>query len=252
MGREKRTLLVVDGSSTMQFYLGMLLKRLDYAVVSVRNGEDALKMLDRGLPSAVVTDIALPTMSGMELLRSLKEDPRYAVVPVVVLCGERDPALQSKCVALGAAACLQKPVEPADLYRTLQAALEATPRATIRLNLSFKVIVGDGTVSGGAERTEFASALSEGGLYVRTPYPQPQNAVTPVRLFLPDREISVRAVVLYSYGDKQGPYQSAGMGMKFVEIADNDRLLIREFIREQLTKDIAPCSPAGSETGPLT
>lgn len=238
MSREKRTLLIVDGSSTMLFYLGMLLKRLEYVVVSVKNGEDALKTLERALPSAVLTDVALPVMSGIELLKAIKKDQRFSQVPVIVLCGDSDPALRANCVTMGCAAFLRKPVEPDDLYKTLQAVLESTPRSNIRLNTSLKVVVGDGTAAGGAERTEYASALSEGGLYVRTQYPQPQNAVTPVRIFLADREIKARVVVLYSYAGHEGPYKEPGMGMKFVEIADNDRLLIREFIKEQLTRDI--------------
>ena len=238
MGRDKRTILIVDGSSTMVFYLGMLLKRLEYAVVSARTGEDALKTLERALPSAVLTDVALPAMSGIELLKTIKSDERFKTVPVIVQCGDRDPALRANCLSMGCAAFLHKPVEPQDLYQTLQTALESAPRHTIRLNTSIKVLVGGDSAAGGAERTEYASAISEGGLYVRTQYPQPKNAVTPLRIFLGGRELDVRAEVLYSYAGNEGPYKEAGMGMKFVRISDNDRLLIREFIKEQLTKDI--------------
>jgi hypothetical protein len=93
------------------------------------------------------------------------------------------------------------------------------------------VIVGDGTVMGGTERTEQATAISVGGLYVKTRYPQPQNAVTPLRISLGDREVRAKAVVLYASAE--------GMGMKFTEIANGDRDLIRQFIKEQITKDIA-------------
>ncbi|MDH4164533.1 MAG: response regulator [Nitrospirota bacterium] len=238
MSREKRTILIVDGSSTMVFYLGMLLKRLEYVVMSVRNGEDALKTLERGLPSAVLTDVALPVMSGIELLKAIKNHEQYRHVPVIVQCADRDQALKASCISMGCAAFLKKPVEPGDLYRTLQAAIESTPRHTIRLNTSLPVTVGDDSASGGVRRSEYASAISEGGLYIRTQYPQPRNAITPIRISLGGREISVRAEVLYSYVENEGPYKEAGMGMKFVEISDNDRLLIREFIKEQLTKDI--------------
>ncbi len=238
MSREKRTILIVDGSSTMLFYLGMLLKRLEYAVITVRSGEDALKTLERAIPSAVLTEVALPVMSGIELVKTMKKDQRYVAVPVVVLTSDRDATLRANCLAVGSAAVLHKPVEPDDLYKTLQAALESTPRSHIRLNTSLKVIVGDGSAAGGAERAEYASALSEGGLYVRTNYPQPQNAVTPIRIFLGEAEIRTKALVLYSFAGKEGPYQEPGMGMRFVELADRDRLLIREFIKEQLTRDI--------------
>jgi PilZ domain len=102
-----------------------------------------------------------------------------------------------------------------------------------------KVIVGDGTTMGGSARTEYASAISEGGLYVRTRYPQPQNALTPVRILLNGGEVRAKAVVLYSYAKSEGPYQEPGMGVKFTEISVQDQRLIRQFIKEQLTRDIA-------------
>jgi hypothetical protein len=59
-----------------------------------------------------------------------------------------------------------------------------------------------------------------------------------VRLFLPGREIQAKAVVLYSYTAGAGPYKDPGMGMKFVEMSEQDRAAIKAYIREQLTGDI--------------
>jgi CheY-like chemotaxis protein len=240
MSRETRSILIVDGSSTMLFYLGMLLKRLDYRPQTARSAEEALKSLDQTLPTIVLTDLALPRMSGIQLLKALKDDPRTRAVPVVILCSEVDPGLRDTCTRMGCAAFLNKPVEPDVLYRALQSVSEATPRRNIRLSTSLKVIVGDGSPLGGAERTEYATAISEGGLYVRTLYPQPQNTLVPVRIFINDREIKAKALVLYSYARNEGPYKEPGMGMKFVEISDHDREVIRAFIKEQLTRDIEP------------
>lgn len=238
MGREKKTILIIDGSSTMRFYLGMLLRRLDYGVTAVRTAGDALQFLQRALPSAVLTASVLEDLSGAAAVTALRKDARNKNLPVIV-AGSADPAIETACIAAGCAAYLRKPVEPDVLYRTLQKVLESTPRQHIRLATSLKVIVGDGSALGGTERTEYAAAISEGGLFVRTRYPQPQNALTPVRVFLEHGEVRAKAIVLYSSGAGAGPYQEQGMGMKFVEISDADRMAIRSFIKEQLTKDIA-------------
>ncbi len=240
MAREVRTLLIVDNSATTLFYWGMLLKRLDYKVVSKRSAEAALQVMESAMPAVVLTDIPLSGgMDGVALLRTIKDEPRYRDIPVVMLTTVDDPALKETCMRLGCAAWLGKDVEPDVLYETLQSLSETMPRHHIRLNTSLKVIVGDCTVAGGSERTEYASAISEGGLYVRTQYPQPQNALTPVRILLDGGEVRAKAVVLYSYAKNEGPYQEPGMGIKFVEISDQDRRLIRQFIKEQLTQGIA-------------
>jgi CheY-like chemotaxis protein len=238
MTREVRALLLVDNSATALFYWGMLLKRLDYKVVSKRSAEEALKVLETDPPSIVLTETALSGMDGVALLKAIKAARRYQDIPVVMLTASEDPVLRAECERLGCAAWFRKDVEPDDLYQKLQSLVEKTPRSHIRLNTSVKVIVGDGTTLGGTARTEFASAISEGGLYIRTQYPQPQNALTPVRIFLESNEVRAKAVVLYSYAKSEGPYKEPGMGIKFVEISDQDRCLIRKFIKEQLTKDI--------------
>ncbi|MBS1128984.1 MAG: response regulator [Nitrospirae bacterium] len=238
MARDVRNLLIVDNRAASLFYWGMLLKRLDYKVVSKRSAEEALKVLEDPRPAVVLTEVALPGMDGIALLKVIKEDPRYRDIPVVMLASTDDAATKDACTRLGCAAWFPKDVEPDDLYQKLQSLIETTPRSHIRLNTSVKVIVGDGTTMGGSARTEFASAISEGGLYVRTQYPQPQNALTPVRILLNDNEVRAKTVVVYSYAKNEGPYKEPGMGVKFVEISDRDRRLIRTFINEQLTKDI--------------
>ena len=240
VAREIRTLLLVDNSATTLFYWGMLLKRLDYKVVSKRSAEAALQVMETAVPAVVLTDIPLSgDRDGVALLKEIKSDPRFKDIPVVMLTSVTDAAVKGDCERLGCAAWIGKDAEPDALYETLQSLSETMPRHHIRLNTSLKVIVGDSTVAGGSARTEYASAISEGGLYVRTQYPQPQNALTPVRILLDGVEVRARALVLYSYAQNAGPYKEPGMGLKFEEISDQDRRLIRLFIKKELTRDIA-------------
>jgi len=239
MAREARKLIIVDSSATSLFYWGMLLKRLDYMVMPMRNAEAALRAMEKVVPALVITDRLLSGMTGTELMQNMKDDPRLRDVPVVMLTAVEDRDAQEACRRLGCAAWFPKSVEPDTLYRKLQSLSEQTPRKHIRLNTSLKVTVGDGAVAGGAERTEYAAAISEGGLFIRTRYPQPRNAQTPVRIHLDSGVVQAKTVVLYSYGGNEGPYGEPGMGVGFVEISDQDRAAIRAFIKEQLTKDIA-------------
>ncbi len=237
--REIRTILLVDGSVSALFYFAMLLRRLEYKVATARSGEDALQMMEDSVPSIVLTELSLPRMSGIQFLGKVKQSERFKAVPVVILTSENDPGTRESCIRMGCAAYLGKPADPDALYRALQSASESVPRVNIRLHTSLKVIIGDDSPAGGAKRTEFATAISEGGLYIKTLYPQPSNALTPLRIIIRDREIQAKGVVLYSYAQSEGPFKEPGMGMKFVEISDEDRSHIREFIREQLTGDLA-------------
>jgi hypothetical protein len=147
--------------------------------------------------------------------------------------------VKEKCRRLGCAGWFTKDVEPDVLYRTLQAVSEAQPRQFIRLATSLRAVVGDGTSIGGSQRAESVTALSEGGLFIRTRYPQPRNTITPVRIDLNGEEIRAKAAVLYSSSGNEGPSGEPGMGLRFIEISDRDRGLLRRFIKDQLTKGIA-------------
>lgn len=236
--RQIRTILLVDSSASILFYLGMLLKRLEYKVATAQSAKDALRLMEETPPSIVLADPSLPDLRGVNFVKRIKESPRFKEIPVIILTSDVDPGVYDICMRMGCAAYLFKPVEPEALYRTLQAASESVPRANIRLSTTLKVIVSDGSVMGGAKRTEYATAISEGGLYVRTLQPQPRNALASLRLFLNDKEILAKAVVLYTCS-VEGSIEEPGMGMKFVEISDSDRDLIRRFIKDQLTKDIS-------------
>lgn len=222
----------------MLYCHGILLKRLGYVVMTAKTAENALKIMEHISPSLVLTEAAFPGMSGIELIKRLKSSSSLKDVPVVVLTGEEDAGTRAACLGMGCAAYLLKPVEPHYLYRAIQAATEPVPRVNIRINTALRTAVGDGTAQGGAERTEYATTISEGGCFLRTLSPQPKDARVPVRIFINEREIRAKAVVLYTCPLEGGSFREPGMGMKFVDISEEDRKFLREFIKDQLTSDI--------------
>ncbi|HEX9020928.1 MAG TPA: response regulator [Nitrospirota bacterium] len=238
--RESRTILLVDGSATTRFYLGMLLGRLEYGVVTAQSAEEALRMMGDSAPSIVLLETSLPDMSGVKLLQRIKETPRLKSVPVAMLTSKVDLEERDACLRLGCAAFFLKPVDPDELYRGIQLMSESAPRAHIRLATSLRVVIGQGAVMGGSGRIEHATAISEGGLFVRTIAPLPRNTVMQVRIFLRRKEIAAKAVVLYTVTTPGGSQNEPGMGMKFIELSDADRKHIHDFIEEQLTENLPP------------
>ncbi len=128
-------------------------------------------------------------------------------------------------------------MEPESLYRAIQAATESTPRQNIRIDVALTARIGN--AAAGTIRTEDVTTLSEGGLYIKSLVPEPVDDVLSITLLIGSREIRTTALVLYSSAKIQGPHRVPGMGMKFVTIAAEDRAFIREYIREQVLKDLS-------------
>lgn len=235
---DDKTVLIVDGSATLRYYYAILLKRFEFTVMVASSGEEALGLMESTIPSLILTDIILPQMSGIDLIKVVKSSDRIKHIPIIVLADRDDVATRSACLSMGCFDFLVKHVETGHFYRIIQSAFVETPRAHIRLSMPLKVFVGDGTSRGGAERTEFATTISEGGIYLRTLFPQPKDSSTPIRIFIRDRSIKAKATVIHSRAMMGGIFREPGMGMKFAEITPEDRTYVRHFVKEQLTSDI--------------
>lgn len=80
-----KKILIVDDNTNMSSLLGEMLEVFDYESVQANDGDQALEALANGDFSMVITDMRMPNMTGMELLREVKS--RYPQLPVVLISG---------------------------------------------------------------------------------------------------------------------------------------------------------------------
>jgi CheY-like chemotaxis protein len=240
MSRENRMLLIVDSSASHRFYVGTMLRRLDYAVHGVASAEDAMQLMEDVLPSLVITGFELPEMDGISLLARMKRDQRLKAVPAIILSADDGPGMRDRCMNAGCVAYFKKPVEIGELYTTIQTVLETTPRHTVRIETAFRVKIGDKRGPEGAMRQETMTELSDGGLYIRTVTPEPVKTILPLTLFIEDRVINATAIVLYVSQNTRSQDQGPGMGMKFVTLDETDRVFIRDYIKKQISQGLSP------------
>ncbi len=229
--------LLVDGYVRDLFATGMILQRMDYEVFIANSGEDALKLIDVSLPDLVITELSLQNMSGLELLFHLKHTPATKDIPVIIHTAIGDQKREEHCRATGCAAFLRKPVGLDELYGAIQHATEIRPRQFVRLRTLLPVRVG-GQAHNATASVEYISELSENGIFVRTLNPRQVNAVLPVSIIVNTMAVKVKAVVVRRVTMSQGLFKEPGMGMKFVEISDEHRELLRNFIKGQIMRDI--------------
>ena len=79
--------LVVDDSMVIRHTVCRFLEERGYSVEVASNGREALEIASQKLPSLVITDMQMPTMSGGELITALKSKPETAGIPIVILTG---------------------------------------------------------------------------------------------------------------------------------------------------------------------
>lgn len=84
-------ILIVEDSSTQALKLQHLLERRDYRAMIAANGREAMEVLEKQMPTLVITDINMPEMDGYELCRRIKDDPKLKLLPVILLTSLSDP-----------------------------------------------------------------------------------------------------------------------------------------------------------------
>ncbi len=235
--RKKRILFIVDDDPSVLYYTGMLLQRLDYSVYTTRMAEEVLEIVKFAVPLLILTEVNLGGMDGIAFLKCIKKDPKMASVPVIVYTASADPSLKHSCQESGCSVFLRKPFDPAELYAAVQKATEEKPRRYIRLRACLPVLLGE---ENGQERAQMdcITALSEEGMYVSMFKPLPVRTQLPMTLFLGKARIRIQGTVLYSFDTGSGPLHTSGMGVKFAQIKQEDRILIRAFIKKEITQDI--------------
>ena len=110
-----------DDDAVASLY-GRVLGNPDYRLYRAANGEEALSLVAETPFDAIVSDLVMPGMSGVDLLKSVRERDRD--VPIVIVTGR--PAVESAITAIecGALRYLVKPVLPRELRETVARALE--------------------------------------------------------------------------------------------------------------------------------
>lgn len=117
-----KTIFVVDDSATMLMSLKSSLEMNGFKVSTAKDGLDALGQIKSGLkPDLMITDINMPNMNGLELIRSVR--PLLRFMPILALTTESQATKKDEAKKLGATGWLVKPVAGADLLKVIRQVL---------------------------------------------------------------------------------------------------------------------------------
>jgi FixJ family two-component response regulator len=111
---------VIDDDESMLDALGGLLRLLGFSVETFKSSEEFIQSGFVHSPSAILTDIHMPGLSGIELKRWL--DERACSTPVIMITARSDPRLKEEALASGAVCLLRKPFDAEALMNSLRRA----------------------------------------------------------------------------------------------------------------------------------
>lgn len=186
MTGDKAVVLIVDDIASNRELLEAMLNALGHDVRMAEDGVAALASVEADQPDLILLDIDMPRLDGLEVCRRLKADPRYRLIPIVIITAHSDRAWRLAGIDAGADDLLTKPFDSAELrvrvrvllrhrvlnrrldasesvIRSLARAIEARDVHTIRHGERVGLIAREVARAAGAPGADLVD-LVEGGL----------------------------------------------------------------------------------------
>lgn len=120
MNATQGPLLIVEDIPNILELLEVTLRFKGYQVITARNGEEALEVIEKQRPALVITDILMPRMDGFTFVYRLRSNPKTQDIPVVFLSATYiAPEDKDFALTIGATRFLEKPIDNDELLRTI-------------------------------------------------------------------------------------------------------------------------------------
>lgn len=118
-----KLILSADDSSSVRQMVAFTLKGAGYSVIEAVDGKDALTKAKGAAVNMVLTDLNMPNMNGIELIKALRAEPNYKFIPIVMLTTESQGDRKQEGKSAGATGWIVKPFKPEQLLAVVKKVL---------------------------------------------------------------------------------------------------------------------------------
>ena len=118
------TILAVDDSTSLRQMVSFVLRNEGHDVVEAADGEQGLSAAKSRKFDLVITDVNMPRMDGLSLVKALRDLPAYRTVPLLMLTTESGDDMKQRGEAVGATGWIVKPVNPDKLQSVIKRLLD--------------------------------------------------------------------------------------------------------------------------------
>ncbi|BAY63060.1 adenylate/guanylate cyclase [Calothrix brevissima NIES-22] len=134
--KSAHTILVVDDNPDLRTYVSEIIRNNGYQVHTARNGAEGLQIAQKVLPSLIITDLMMPLVTGLEMIRMIRQEEKLKGTPIILLTAKVDEETRIESTEHGADAYLAKPFNDRELLAEVRnlLALKENERRVLELN----------------------------------------------------------------------------------------------------------------------
>jgi len=116
----KKTIMTVDDSASVRLMVKFTLSELGFEIIEAINGIDALQKLEKKQAHMLITDVNMPEVDGISLVRKVRENPLYRFIPIIILTTESREGKKREGKQAGATGWIVKPFRPEQLIAVVK------------------------------------------------------------------------------------------------------------------------------------
>ncbi len=117
---EKHKILVVDDDAFIRKPLEFILQKEGFDAATAVDGNDCLSQIEQDQPSLIILDVMMPGRDGFDVCKTIKQQERFAEIPIILLSARGQEHDRERGLCLGAADFMTKPYSPAELLRRVR------------------------------------------------------------------------------------------------------------------------------------
>ncbi|MBU0995030.1 MAG: response regulator [Proteobacteria bacterium] len=118
-----KVIMTADDSASVRQMVSFTLKDAGYEVVEATDGQDALDKISNSSVNMLITDLNMPRMDGIELIRAVRAIPKFKFIPIIMLTTESQAEKKQEGKAAGATGWIVKPFKPDQLLGVVKKVL---------------------------------------------------------------------------------------------------------------------------------
>jgi CheY-like chemotaxis protein len=125
----KPVVYFIDDSATMREVIKIAFRREDLDVITCHDASSAMDLMDHSAPDVVITDVIMPGRDGYDVCQYIKQHPRFAQTPVILMSGVVNKGVAERAFAVHANELIRKPFQPQDLIARVRHLLSTPAEA---------------------------------------------------------------------------------------------------------------------------
>ena len=115
-----KTIMTVDDSASVRLMVNFTLKQLGYEIIEAANGIEALQKMSKHHVHMLITDINMPELDGIGLVKRVRQDPQHRFIPIIILTTESQSEKKREGKEAGATGWIVKPFTPEQLISVVK------------------------------------------------------------------------------------------------------------------------------------